>query len=642
MPAETADWVGLHLENGRYRVTARLGQGGMGLVLLARDTKLDTDVVVKLLHRALLHDALASVRFQREIRALVSLSHPHIVKVHDVGEHGGVPFIVMQYLPGGNLHRRLCGADRRVVAQPPEWLHAWLPDVADALDYIHRKGYLHRDVKPHNILLDAEGTAYVSDFGLVRAAGGDSSALTGTGQPLGTPQYLAPEVMQGGDYDGRVDQYSLAVTVYQWLCGRLPFDGPVAMILVEHLTREPPPPSRWAPALPAETEAALLRALAKDPGRRFADCAAFARALLAPVPRRPLADPSTTPTAPMAAVTAEPTPPSGPTPAADLQVAELLPPREGVSRVACPVCRTPLKLRGSAAGKRTKCPACRTPFRVPTDLPTTPTPILAAEFVNSAGMKLVLVPPGKFLMGSPPDEDKRQDDEEQHPVEILRPFHLGAHPVTQEQYENVTGKNPSHFSPGGAGAWRVQRHDTRRFPVENVSWEDATEFCARLSELPDEKAGGRTYRLPTEAQWEYACRGGAAEYAPFHFGRVLTWREANFNGIHPYGTAEKGLFPERTSEVGSFPPNAWGLYDLHGNVWEWCADWYDAGYYKTSPRASPQGPRSSPVEMRVLRGGCWFYDGRFCRSACRNRSGPRVRSAHNGFRVVCVIAAGAT
>jgi formylglycine-generating enzyme required for sulfatase activity len=266
---------------------------------------------------------------------------------------------------------------------------------------------------------------------------------------------------------------------------------------------------------------------------------------------------------------------------------------------------------------------------------------LPNPFTNSIGMKFVFVEPGIFLMGSPPDEESRSHDEDQHEVEITRSFYVGAYEVTQEQYERVMGTNPSWFSSTGGGKDKVLGMNTRQFPVEMVSWEDAVEFCRQLSERPEEKSKGRVYRLPTEAEWEYCCRGGPLfkkTSMPFHFGNSLTSTQANFDGNWPYGGTPKGPYLERTTEAGFYhPPNALGLYDLHGNVREWCADWYDARYYSRSPRQNPQGPK--PQEHRVLRGGSWFNDSRYCRSAYRTFNAPGARSDHIGFRVVLIIGA---
>jgi sulfatase modifying factor 1 len=243
-------------------------------------------------------------------------------------------------------------------------------------------------------------------------------------------------------------------------------------------------------------------------------------------------------------------------------------------------------------------------------------------------MKFAPIPAGTFLMGSPQEEKQRSKDEEQHEVEITRPFYLGVFEVTQKQWRAVMGTNPSSLNRDRVGS------DTDDFPVETVSWDDAVAFCEALSSLPEEKAAGRKYRLPTEAEWEYAARGGASEYQAFHYGNSLTSTQANFNGDYPYGGAAKGPYLERTSKVGSYEPNAFGLYDMHGNVWEWCHDWYGNDYYKKSPRRDPAGP--SEGTSRVVRGGSWDCFAQRCRSSWRNGIEPANRFEYLGFRVVLV------
>jgi formylglycine-generating enzyme required for sulfatase activity len=225
-------------------------------------------------------------------------------------------------------------------------------------------------------------------------------------------------------------------------------------------------------------------------------------------------------------------------------------------------------------------------------------------------MECILIPPGTYQMGSPAGEAGRSGDEQLHEVEITKPFYLGKYEVTQEQYEALMGTNPSKFKG-------------KRLPVETVSWEEATAFCKELSSRT-----GKAVRLPTEAEWEYACRAGTV--TPFHFGTELNGKQANCDGTLPYGTQEKGPYIKGTCEVGSYAANAWGLYDMHGNVWEWCADWYKDRYnieYKKDPKSPQNG------EARVLRGGSWICIAAFCRAATRSGGAPANRNEHCGFRV---------
>jgi formylglycine-generating enzyme required for sulfatase activity len=205
---------------------------------------------------------------------------------------------------------------------------------------------------------------------------------------------------------------------------------------------------------------------------------------------------------------------------------------------------------------------------------------------------------------------------------------MGAYEVTQEEYEKVMGKNPSLFTAGGEGKKKVVGLDTRRFPVEQVSGNDAMAFCKELG-----KKEGKIYDLPTEAEWEYACRAGTT--TPFHFGGILNGRQANHDGNYPYGTAEKGPYLGRTCAVGSYSPNKIGLYDMHGNVWEWCKDWFAISYDDKNPPRDPQGPDSG--KFRVVRGGA-FDDGSaggwYRRSASRSCYRPGESSGDTGFRIV--------
>jgi formylglycine-generating enzyme required for sulfatase activity len=230
---------------------------------------------------------------------------------------------------------------------------------------------------------------------------------------------------------------------------------------------------------------------------------------------------------------------------------------------------------------------------------------------NGIDIEWVDIPAGTFMMGSPENEVERYDDEgPQHQV-FLSGFKMSKVAVTFAQYDafcQATGRS----KPSDYGWGRGKR------PVIDVDWNDATAFAQWMG-----------CRLPTEAEWEYACRAGTS--TPFNTGDCLSTAQANYDGNYPYSNCIKGAYLERTQPVGSYAPNAWGLYDMHGNVWEWCSDWY--GSYSSFPQTNPTGPASG--SYRVLRGGSWIYSGRYCRSANRNYFlAPSNRHFNSGFRLV--------
>jgi formylglycine-generating enzyme required for sulfatase activity len=274
---------------------------------------------------------------------------------------------------------------------------------------------------------------------------------------------------------------------------------------------------------------------------------------------------------------------------------------------------------------------------------------LPVEMTNSIGMKLVLIPPGEFMMGSPKEAIEEElaakfkdpkykgrlpNEGPQHRVRITKPFYLGTCEVTQEEYQRVMGTNPSAFSAAGKLADKVGGQDTKRLPVEQVQWDDAAEFCQKLAEMPDEKAKGRQYRLPSEAQWEYACRAGST-------GR---YGLSSSGSASPSDSDEHDLFDFEwiisssgglTHAVGGKRPTVWGLHDMLGNVAEWCQDWYDQDYYAHSPVDDPTGPATG--SERVFRGGGWNQRIRLCRAAYRPSDPPGHRDNHLGLRVALLL-----
>jgi formylglycine-generating enzyme len=224
---------------------------------------------------------------------------------------------------------------------------------------------------------------------------------------------------------------------------------------------------------------------------------------------------------------------------------------------------------------------------------------------TKTGIELVLIPAGEFLMGSPASESGHQEDETQHLRMIRKPFYMGVTEVTQAQWRKVMDNNPSRF----------QGDD---MPVERVSWQDCRAFLAKV---------GDGVRLPSEAEWEYACRAGTT--TPFAFGSNITAEQANYDGEHPYAGGSRGQDRQRTVAAGSLPANAWGLHEMHGNVWEWCQD-----VYSPYPTSGTKEPNEASGPYRVVRGGGWGYAADRCRSAFRLNVNPGVASGSLGFRVV--------
>jgi serine/threonine protein kinase/ABC-type glycerol-3-phosphate transport system substrate-binding protein len=342
-----SEWIGLEIAGGRYRILGRIGEGSMGQIYRAYDCHLETDVVLKF---PVASDETSvglglMDRFEREIHALIRLSHPHIVKVFDVGELEGHPYVVMQYLGGGSLKTRLESGPRgEACPMSAASLHDWLLDVARALDFIHDQHHIHRDVKPANILFDEHANAFLGDFGVIKALAGDeagwlANSSTAPGFLLGTPNYIAPEIVMGRPFDGRADQYALAMTVHEVLTGTNCMAGPSpSATMVNQTTIVPPALVELVPGLPVQVSLAIARALAKDPEDRFERCGDLAHEVLADLPFHP----------PSAATTIKPRP--------DLDVPQ--------GSIPCPSCRSPVPVGRGRVGEQVRCPRCRAVARI--------------------------------------------------------------------------------------------------------------------------------------------------------------------------------------------------------------------------------------------------------------------------------------
>jgi len=384
--------IGVSLADDRFKIVARVGAGSMAIVYRAFDHRLETEVVIKVPKKYKLQDVGLRERFRRESRLLVQLQHPHIVSILDVGLHSNVPFVVMQYLSGGCLLDRMQARNGQPTALAVDSIRSWLLEIAKALDFAHQRQVVHRDVKPANILFDEAGNAFLSDFGLTKIMHGEpvenAADETAAGFVIGTPNFVAPEIVLGADYDGRADQYSLGITVYNTLIGAPPMLGKTpSATMVNQTRRVLPLISDVRKAVPVATAQALARAISKKPEERFATCVEFAEAAIAglsgsqaavpppqktiPRPKKP-ADSSAKSQADSTSVKrkrpvqSERIPSSSGTLINTGRVSQA----KSAGIIDCPQCRKELRLRAEHAGRSGRCIQCGTRLRIAANLMT--------------------------------------------------------------------------------------------------------------------------------------------------------------------------------------------------------------------------------------------------------------------------------
>jgi serine/threonine-protein kinase len=635
---------------GPYQIVAPLDKGGMATVYKAYQPGMERYVAVKVLPQYFAHDPHLAGRFLQEAKVLAKLQHPHILPIFDFGQAGHYTYIVMPFIKNGTLADWLQGQPLPL----PEILRV-ITQVADALDYAHGQGLIHRDVKPSNILMDERGNCLLSDFGIVKLLEGSASFTTTSGT-VGTPRYMSPEQGLGEPLDRRSDVYSLGVILYELSTGQAPFDAETPMALMFKQVNTPPTtPRQINPDLPVAIEAVILKALAKNPDDRYATTVEMAQALQSAIPDA---------AAPGAALGNEarvmdfvPTlelPPSNKLPQPPASRLTRLRPAAWAAQIFgigglvvvvgfvgwwilrsqnSAVSQTPTHTRVAQIVAPTNTLAdtlTASPTPTPTSAPTRPAPTrtvlpsptalptLGAGVTQTAsidGMTQVYVPAGEFLMGSvvSADTNALSDEKPRRPV-TLGAFWLDSTEVTNAMYA-VCVESGVCSAPGQENsATRTYYYtDTEyaKHPVIFVSWYDARAYCTWA---------GR--RLPTEAEWEKAARGTQGQLYPW--GNIDLPPDASLlNFDNRNGD---------TSRVGSyiFGASPYGAMDMAGNVWEWVADWYRNGYYKDSPDANPTGPETG--SLKVFRGGAWDEPGWLVRAATRASGDPQEGYPDVGFR----------
>ena len=615
-----------------FRLLGKVGRGGLGEVWKARDLEGNRDVALKFVPRDIQNHEDEMQRVNETFQTVHQLHHQHICPMHALRRHDDFgAYLMMDFIDGISLSLYLRHEKKLTLSRTLEILRP----LAAALDHAHSKKVIHRDIKPGNTMLvfekNADGTwdleklrdVQLIDFGL---ASEFRQSLTRVSQvrmgTSGTMPYMSPEQFRGEYQDAYSDQYSLAVMTYEMLSGHLPFCADDPMILMNCISSIPPLP---LDDQPQTVNSALLRALAKTRKDRFSTCTEFADALTSQTVRPKPAPETSNPFADIFKTAEQKR--EEERKRAEKELSEKKKQLEDSAKKAyadedLPLAKMCIDELLALDPENPHYLQFRDFIQIQFDSlqldslqldPAPPTRQAGERMVKTVdGIEYAFrwVPQGTFMMGSPKDAPNRFGDETQHKVTLTRGFWMLETPVTQAMWQSAAGTDPSEFK----GAQN---------PVECVSWNDCQEFCRKLSS----KLSG-SVSLPTEAQWEYACRAGTT--TAYSFGNSLNGTDANCNGYQPYGTAANGPYLEKTAPVKSYAPNGWGLYDMHGNVREWCSDCY--GPYAKSPVSDPTGPENGPGQ--VNRGGSWNGSAGGCRSAYRNYYEPDFQSVGLGLRVV--------
>ncbi|MEW6730820.1 MAG: bifunctional serine/threonine-protein kinase/formylglycine-generating enzyme family protein [Acidobacteriota bacterium] len=644
--------------DSKYQVVALLGLGGMGAVFRARHSFINNDVAIKIIHPRLAMNNEVAERFLREARAAAMIDHPNAIRVTDFGRAGELLYLVMEFIQGYSLSNLI----RKKGYLAPATTASIMSQVCAALDAAHTHHIIHRDLKPDNIMIKqndlGQQVIKVLDFGIakMKTADNNSASITRAGTIVGTLNYMSPEQCRGDEViDLRSDIYSLGVVAFEMLTGRLPFSAPTPTgLAVKHIIEPPPGLRSIVPDIPERVEKVVLRALEKEPTARYRRAGEFAAELINSVHgggdsnRTQVLVGSGMPGDPVKGVTR---------PLYELggNLEQDLPPQAGPPTAGYTEANTGMVQRATMTSA-TKVQTDEQPAtKIKTDeqsapaLPPIPQPRRRAPLYAAVAAAVVIIAAsvGYFLIpreaGKVPASPGSQTPSNEFPGMVLiqsgwlkmgslegfdyeqpvhdvwvDPFYLDTNEVTNAEFEkfvNETGYRTDAEKAGDELNWRAYATAERsNHPVVQISWNDATTYA---------KWAGK--RLPTEAEWEYAARGGQIS-KKYPWGDEPPQRRANFG--QGGQTFEAPNIP--TQPIRSYEANGYGLYDMVGNVWEWCEDWYDVNYYRNSPERNPRGPANG--KSRVIRGGSWFTDYTKIRVSTRISEIPDGYEYDRGFR----------
>ncbi|MDB9303856.1 bifunctional serine/threonine-protein kinase/formylglycine-generating enzyme family protein [Nodularia spumigena CS-591/12] len=611
----------------RYKIIYILGSGGFGDTYLAEDIDLPNHpkCVVKHLKPNSDPAVLEIVRrlFDSEAKVLYRLGNDsdQIPRLFAHFEEQGEFYLVQEFVDGEDLSKEISPGKRLSEKEVTKLLQ----EILEVLAVVHKKNIIHRDIKPANLMRRRQDRKIVLiDFGAVKEINTimvNTQGQTSVSVIVGTNGYM-PSEQAAGQPKLCSDVYAVGMLGISALTGREPHELPKDPTDGEVI---------WRNLANVSDKLALVldkMVIYHFRDRYFSALEALqALQQLQPPPQiapTQLKPPSPPPPQP------QPTPPQRrpspppPVPQPQPQPTPNLSRRQVIKTAGWLAGGFGLAVVGNrllfSSGSNSIQSFTFETVTVNAQGKITNRRNLQAEYFednlgNGVSLEMVQIPGGTFTMGSPAGEAQRQSDEGPQRQVRVPGFFMGKYPVTQAQYQAIMGTNPAFFKG-------------EKRPVETVNWDEAVEFCKQLGQRT-----GKTYRLPSEAEWEYACRAGTT--TPFYFGETITTDLVNYDGNNPYGDAPKGEYRQQTTDVGNFPPNSFGLYDMHGNIWEWCQDVYKDSH-QGAPTDGSAYESGNNNDYQLLRGGSWGFNAGSCRSARRFRNARAGRPYYIGFRLVCV------